>query len=349
MTKPDAQRKAHVWETFRKESLNSTGEQSGKARWAAAGLLVVAGLAAALGAEGPLWLGRATRSGLFVVCGLVLLGSAAALVLAMLVLWQAGAAGRRQRRGESGAAIVEFALVLPIALMLVLLMIQSSMLMAGNICVNYAACCAARSAIVTVPLNLSPDEPYNMVMAGNPAGSGKLQRIKAAAVWAVMPVSASDVRSPEGDASALQEGLGAIYTAYGAGTPAWVQNYLARKIRYAEDHTQVFLDPPANANMQNVTYTNDDGSTAQGDKYGPSARDDSYRLSPAAGNVAAEDIRATVEHVFCLSVPYAGRIFSALSDGVDLGEGQRGLRIRASCLLTNEGAQDYVEVERFVP
>ena len=87
-------------------------------------------------------------------------------------------------RGQDGAAIVEFVMVLPILLMIVLVMVQSSLLMAGNLCVHYSAYCAARGAIVYVPFDSPPTEPPNAVL-GSSIDSYKRMRIKQAAVWAL--------------------------------------------------------------------------------------------------------------------------------------------------------------------
>jgi len=264
------------------------------------------------------WLAAAVRSRLFVTCGAVLLGSAAAFWVAAGVLWQAGAQGRRQRRAQDGTAMIEFALVLPIALTLVLLMVQSSLLMVGNLCVNYAAYCAARSAIVQVPRDLGDVEGPNIVLDDLQA-SEKLQRIQSAAVWAVLPVSSSSEDVQEGDAGRLNGALSNFFSQYGVDEPGWVGPYLARKLAYAEQYTVTEISAP------------DDGAT-----YGE-----------------REDIRANVRHTFYLSIPYASWVFRKFAgdEGVtlDFGSGQRGIIIEASCTLTNEGLQDYVDVEHFPP
>ena len=58
-----------------------------------------------------------------------------------------------------------------------------------------------------------------------------------------------------------------------------------------------------------------------------------------------------VNHTLFLSVPYANWLFSSLdkTDGrtMDFGPGEYGMVIHATCHLTNEGAQDYVDVEPF--
>jgi hypothetical protein len=223
--------------------------------------------------------------------------------------------------------MVEFAMVLPIALMLVLIMAQSTMLMAGNLCVHYASYCAARTAIVAIPdgtrdvdLMVTPDpdghnrirETYFSVRAG---GSAKGERIWRAAVWGVLPVASSSPLMPEADAESLRAGMGRFFAGYGRDDPSWVVRYLGRKLQYAEDYTAVGLNPPAD-----------------GDKYGE-----------------REDVTAVVEHTLYLSVPYANRIFAQFDGGVTLtfGDGEYGTVIKASSTLTNEGVQDFVEEEPF--
>jgi len=296
------------------------------ARWAAwSAALAAAGGAALLfcsaAAWGPPWLAAAVRSRLFRLAGGVFLVCLAGLVPLGLVLRRAGAARRARSGGrpaaQDGAAIVEFALVLPIATMLVLVMIQSTLLMAGDLCVHYAAYCAARSAIVTVPDDLAPTEPPNVVV--DPAASRKMRRIQLAAVWAVLPVSSSSPNVPLEDADILTRGLEDFFAAYGREAPGWVDGQLHRRLSYAEAYTGVSLAPPANG-------------LAYGDH---------------------EDLRVTVRHVYYLSIPYASWVFGRLDEAnaveLDFGDGERGLEITAACTLTNEGVQDYVEAERFPP
>jgi hypothetical protein len=265
------------------------------------------------------WLGAAVRSPLFVTCGLITLGCAVVLAVIARVLWRAGTVQRLRRRDQEGAVILEFAMVLPFALFLVLLMTQSSMLMGGNLCVHYAAYSAARSAIVQVPTNANADEPPNVML--DAAISAKYQRIRMAAVWALLPVSCGSEEYPDtGIASTLVDGLDRFFSLYNAPRPGWLdQATLGRKLAYASDdhYTTVELEPPAN-----------------GVKYGEH-----------------EDIRVNVTHTLYLSVPYANWLFASLDsrDGVrlDFGTSNYGMRIRASCTLTNEGLQDFVEPETF--
>ena len=81
--------------------------------------------------------------------------------------------GRSQRRpsGPSqGTATIEFALVMPIMLFLILLLAQTTFVMAGNLFVHYAAFAATRSAIVYIPADYGPEEDPN-VPAADAGGS----------------------------------------------------------------------------------------------------------------------------------------------------------------------------------
>jgi hypothetical protein len=287
------------------------------------------------------WALRAVTSRLFVVCALITLTCMALLSLLTLAMWRMARAPRH-RGGEqrppcrpgkpdpqAGTAMVEFAMVLPIALILVLIMAQSTMLMAGNLCVHYAAYCAARTAIVTVPdgprrlfldeAQRSGEEVPNVMndhyFSAAAGGSEKGGRIWWAAVLGVMPVSGSTPLVGGGDAGSLQRGLDEFFANYGRDTPGWVESLFGQKLRYAQDYTAVTLSP-ANSGLV----------------YGDN-----------------EDLHVEVEHTFYLSIPFASRLFSLFEDGVELslGDGEYGLVIRADCWLTNEGVQDYVEREPF--
>jgi len=280
------------------------------------------GLAWLASAVGPVWVGAAVRSRLFVLCGIVLVVCLGGLSAAAAVLRSAGASARARRRGaraggQDGGTIVEFALVLPVALPLVLMMVQSTLLMGGNLCVNYAAYCAARSAIVIVPDNLAPTEPANVVSEA--AVSRKMRRIQLAAVWAVLPVSSASPNVPLEDADVLTAGLTEFFESYGQRPPGWVSKQLHRRLSYAEAYTGVELSPPADRMAYGVH----------------------------------EDLRVTVRHTLYLSIPLANRIFQLLdpdhSVALGFGDGEYGLEVTARCALTNEGVQDYVEAERFPP
>ena len=147
-------------------------------------------------------------------------------------------------------------------------------------------------------------------MAG---GSAKMQRIRWAAVCAVMPASSGKVgtggASAEPGALDVQRGLERFHELYGVTPPNWVRSMVAAKFAYAEAFTEVTLQPPAN---------------------GTAYRD-------------YEDLTVSVRHTLYLAVPYANRLF-----GHELGTpGDYGTEVEVSCTLTNEGVEDDIDVEQF--
>ena len=99
----------------------------------------------------------ALRSRGFVTHAIITVAAVALLATICGILVHVGRLVRRARTagarsGQDGVAMIEFALVLPVALILVLFMAQSALLMVGHLCVHYSAYCAARAAIVYVPL-----------------------------------------------------------------------------------------------------------------------------------------------------------------------------------------------------
>ncbi len=288
--------------------------------------LVAAAIQGALRGASDGWLIRAVTSRGFLISAAITFASAAALLAVCWALWQAGAAGRQRRDGQSGAAVLEFAMALPIALVLVLIMTQSSLLMGGNLCVHYAAYCAARSAIVQIPRDLSPSEPPNVVTEG---GSSKRLKIKLAAVWAVMPVSSSSKQLPTGSGS-IADDLKSFFDDYDVDPPGWLRSdKLGRMMNYAEEHTQIEL-------MQRVDMGQDEPP-------------EYHTLSYPYIYGEHEEVRVVVRHKFYLAVPYADWLFHQMgkANGVDLGDGYFGLMIDAATSLTNEGTQDYIEIEKF--
>jgi hypothetical protein len=276
-------------------------------------------------------------SRLSIVCIIVVCACAVLLAAVLGMLWRAGARGRSSRSGSSrqGNAAIEFALALPFLIMLVLVMAQSSLLMGGNLCVHYAAYCAARSAIVQVPCVGDAQEPPNVV--SDPAFSGKMARIKQAAVWAVMPVSCGDSEispSQSVGVAELQKALTTFFAQYGKQPPTWIANRLTRKFTYADEYTTVDMNAPVNP-----------------PKYRPYGRADRLQYpNLQQADYVPEDLTVRVHHTLYLSVPYAAWLFAkASADGValDFGHNQYGMKIDVPCTLTNEGVQDYVDVESF--
>src|SRR5687767_6764145 len=94
----------------------------------------------------------------------------------------------RARLDDAGTAALEFAVAFPFFLMAVLMTVQSALLLNAYVVVDYAAFCAARSAAVWVPTDLSGEAAY--ALGGTDATtSEKLRRVHTAAVLAVLPIS----------------------------------------------------------------------------------------------------------------------------------------------------------------
>ena len=129
-----------------------------------------------------------------------------ALALLLLCYW-AGRFARRIGRGvradaaaaprcagaESGASVIEFALMLPFLLTLLLLILQIALIVQAKFVVNYAAFCAVRSAIVTIPAKIYSTqtrryEKNNQLDLNNPA-SPKMSIIRRAAALPCTAVS----------------------------------------------------------------------------------------------------------------------------------------------------------------
>ncbi len=265
-------------------------------------------------ARGTAWWAQALRSELFIRCGVLLMGCAVALQLVLTAMVRLGRRGRRfSVSDERGVAVVEFTLVFPIAMGIVLVMVQTALVMVGNLLVHYAAYSAARSAVVEIPTHTWQEIRNEL---GPDGASDKRLRIRRAAVLALLPAAGSPGRS--NPASSESDKLGAamatISAAYDEPVPGWVGEKLARKYAYADDdrNTRIELEPPA--------FPEDhDGN------YGP-----------------REDIRVIVTHRLYLPVPYACRIFA---DGELDSGGHYYTEVTASYVLVNQGRPDNVRIE----
>lgn len=281
-------------------------------------IVAVAGVCAAwaIAASGSGWVSRGLRSRTALVAGAALLGSLVALYVLAGAMWQLARRRRCGRPGgQAGNAAIEFALLLPVALMIVLIMIQSALLMTANLAVHHAGYSAVRAAVVWVPEKLSgtyEDEPRNVV--GYPDTSEKLRRIKTAAVYRLLAISASDKGAAGGASDVLQEGLKRFYQLSGENVPAWVENALPGKFEYAWQYTEVLLHPPENGSV-----------------YGD-----------------YEELRVWLKHTVHLSVPYAARLFQLFGAARSLSAGDLiGSDVEVVYTLTNEGIEDDIDVEQF--
>ena len=102
------------------------------------------------GSSASQWLPRALVSSGVVKYAVITVVLSAMLFAVCVLLVRIGARARARKRSQDGGAVVEFALVLPIAAALALLLAQASFLMVGHLCVQYSAYCAARAAIQAI-------------------------------------------------------------------------------------------------------------------------------------------------------------------------------------------------------
>ena len=107
----------------------------------------------------------------------------AAIVAARVLVWLSGARLRPARlrsihNCESGSVqSLSFVLVLPFFVMVMMLILQASQLMIGNIVMQYAAYAAARSASVWIPATVSIEESANRIssrrqLTSSPSATG---------------------------------------------------------------------------------------------------------------------------------------------------------------------------------
>jgi prepilin-type processing-associated H-X9-DG protein len=302
------------------------------AGWLIAGLVVVVaagpaifGLAAAfragaVGSAGLRPLVRAATSPFFLRMAAVAGGSLAAIIGMGFLLARAGRRQRLQRASlassETGTTMVEFALVLPIATAVVLMLVQSMLMMAGSIVVNYAASAAARAAIVWVPKDLGgvapwTPEPYNTVTdAANSEQSQKRSTIKLAASVALLPVAGISPSDADPTNGVFAPGVVQYFTAQNAQQPGWTTNFLPGKLNYAWAHTTATLQP----------------GQALPNAYQPN-----------------EDLTVLVQHALVLPVPYANMLFQ---DGSVANVGYTA-NVWATSTLNNEGVDSRIQEDVF--
>lgn len=224
--------------------------------------------------------------------------------------------GRRSLwRDDHATATIEFTMVFPILLFLMMLLTQSSLLMGARLVVNHAAFAATRSAVVVIPTNhIDRLEPYNTVQGY--ADSYKTKRIRQVATLALLPV-AGKMEESFGDTinpQPLVDGLTRYYQAYNREAPFWIERYMPDRLRYAAANTSVTI---LRTRVQNETL----------------------ELEPIVGEHTfgpRDPITVRVTHRMNLAVPYVGMLFAdgrhAASEG-----GTLYTNITSQCTLTNEG------------
>ena len=200
-------------------------------------------------------------------------------------------------RAVGGTAVIEFAMLFPIAVMVLMIMVQLALLMQGNLLVNYAAYAAARSAVVQIPEEY-PGEGRNELA---PAG-WKMERIRRAAVLALTPVSGRI--PPETAGLNIQADLRTLYEQSGETPRAGLARAFAEKFTYADRHTRIVeVGPPQGQGV----FT------------------------------SRQPVEVTIEHDLVLGVPFARAIFADGSFRDAEGNTHYYTTVEACYKLTNEG------------
>lgn len=267
------------------------------------------------------------------ICLAVAVVCAVGILLAVRTLWR-----MRRRQALAGlpadnraVATIEFTLVLPVLLFMILLLTQTTLLMGGNMFVHYAAFAATRSAIAYIPQDTTTATQLPIRGAGDPAnlftaspGRIKYDAIHKAAYLALLPVSG---RSTGGatDASEIAGALSSLYSGMGRTPPNWIEALIPERVGYAAENTRIEVLIPEVVGEQ-VEYIRIPEGT-------------SYAFNPR------DPITVNVVHKFNLSTPWVNRIYA------DGQHGERGYyrEVYAGYTLTNEGNRDELPPQPSLP
>jgi len=225
-----------------------------------------------------------------------------------------------------GTATIEFALVFPVILVLVLLLTQITLLMGSYSYLHYAAFAAARAAIVQVPTS---NEVENVNVTSNADNSPKRAAIRRAAVYALVPIAGRTAGDPSTVANNYLAGLHNYFGEYNQESPAWINNLAADRLRYADAHTEVVI---SNVELDDTgrVITTELPSTSQ------------YTFGPK------DPIMVRVNHRLNLSVPYVSAFFA--NGALTAAEGGGRYReVTAYYVLTNEGVYDALPPRPEIP
>lgn len=231
---------------------------------------------------------------------------------------------------QQGTTSIEFALVFPILLVITLIMVQSMMMMAGNMYVHYAAFTATRAATIEIAQDYTDRGDYESDYYAPGKGSIKHERIRRAAYMALVPVAGqSDTGTgPAGEAVAS---ISNHFSTYGANEPKWVQAKLASKVGYAEANTEIEVLETVIHPDNRVTF-------------------DPLPQSPYRFGIR-DVITVRVIHKLNLGVPFASRFF-ADGDNDAKGPGRYTL-VTARATFTNEGVPNKLpekpDIDRLTP
>ena len=276
-------------------------------------------------------------------CAAVAVGCAVGMAWLFVLVWKSGRAGRVGRSqtrgsvvgegglgGEAGTATIEFALVFPVLLVMVLTLIQTTLMFTGNLFIHYAAFSAARRAIVEIPRDL-PGEGPNRIALSN---SRKREGIRRAAVLAMMPVSGPGTASRSSVGGVIDQ----LYRQAGQDPPRWADTLVDRRLGYADQYTDVQvakIDPRA-TDVKDIYQTKLPASTTP----------DGVGVYDAGEFGPRDAVGVVVTHEFFLSVPFVARFFS---DGGDGDDDRRYAELVGRFMLTNEGVMDVLPPKPEIP
>lgn len=272
---------------------------------------------------GSNWLEAALTSDLSLrLFAMFALGACTLILLAFILDRLAPRTSLRDRflavlRGQEGTATFEFALVLPMLLVVASLLAQITILMGGNLFVHYSAFAGARSAIVTIPADASLDGGFGRNVITMSPGWPKYERINNAVVFALLPVCGQLEDGP-GPGTALANAMSDHFAASNANEPNWVDNLLPNRLRYGLANTRTRLLRTEVIGDDVVVSAADNA----GETFGPK-----------------DPITVEVEHDFNLTVPWVSVLFSDGRHDPATGSGFF-TTIRATCTLTNEGISE---------
>lgn len=231
---------------------------------------------------------------------------------------------------DRGTTSIEFALVFPILLVITLIMVQSMMMMAGNIYVHYAAFVATRAATIEIPQDYTDRGDYEADYYAPGKGSIKHERIRRAAYMALVPV-AGQSDGGTGPSGEVVSAISSHFSTYGSNEPMWVQAKLAAKVGYAESNTEIELLETLVQSDNDVTFD--------------PLPENPYRFG------VRDVITVRVIHKLNLGVPFASRFF-ADGDNDAKGPGRYTL-VTARATFTNEGVPNKLpekpDIDRVTP
>ncbi|MEX2212573.1 MAG: TadE/TadG family type IV pilus assembly protein [Phycisphaeraceae bacterium] len=282
------------------------------------------------------WLANALSDRFTLVCGGIAVVCAILLVLLLRAMMRMGRIQkmadrvRDLHRDQSATTTIEFALCFPILLTIILVLVQSMLLMAGNMYVHYAAFQATRAASIEIGQDYTANGDLAPNLYTNDKYSLKYERIHRAAAYAILPV-AGQFETGTGKAGEMVAALQNHYAAYGVSEPAWVASMLSGKVHYADAMTEIEVLETRVMDEHDVTFE--------------PLPDNPYRFGPR------DAVTVRLTHKLNLGVPIASRIFA---DGDHDGKGPgRYTLVSAQYTLANEGVPvplpEKPEIDRVTP